>query len=142
MDATILEEISHRTPTEQGHQLEDLLKVATVPVAPAAVVAPPVMVTLAVKAAAAGAPHTELEGEPVVEAIAEAEATQTATSPVAHAAAPMPAARIEEVRCKKSPTAGDNDVFPAFSARLRNLLLLEKFKPMGITKYDAKQDPV
>jgi hypothetical protein len=37
---------------------------------------------------------------------------------------------------------GDNDGFPAFSARLRNLLLLEKFKPLGITKYDAKQDPV
>jgi hypothetical protein len=30
----------------------------------------------------------------------------------------------------------------AFSARLRNLLLPEKFKPLGITKYDAKQDPV
>jgi hypothetical protein len=38
--------------------------------------------------------------------------------------------------------AGDNDDFPAFSARLLNLLLLEKFKPLGITKYDAKQDPV
>jgi hypothetical protein len=38
--------------------------------------------------------------------------------------------------------AGDNDGFPTFSTRLRNLLLLEKFKPLGITKYDAKQDPV
>jgi hypothetical protein len=50
--------------------------------------------------------------------------------------------KIEELRRKKSSTAGDNDGFPAFSARLRNLLLLEKFKPLGITKYDAKQDPV
>jgi hypothetical protein len=50
--------------------------------------------------------------------------------------------RIEEIRCKKSSTAGDNDGFPAFSARLRNLLLPEKFKPLGITKYDAKQDPL
>jgi hypothetical protein len=50
--------------------------------------------------------------------------------------------RIEEMRRKKSSTAGDNDDFPAFSARLRNLLLPEKFKPLGITKYDAKQDPV
>jgi hypothetical protein len=48
--------------------------------------------------------------------------------------------RIEEIRCNKS--AGENDGFPAFSARLRNLLLPEKFKPLGITKYDAKQDPV
>jgi hypothetical protein len=36
----------------------------------------------------------------------------------------------------------DNDGFPAFSARLRNLLLPEKFKLLGITKYDARQDPV
>jgi hypothetical protein len=48
--------------------------------------------------------------------------------------------RIEEIRCNKS--VGENDDFPAFSARLRNLLLPEKFKPLGITKYDAKQDPV
>jgi hypothetical protein len=27
--------------------------------------------------------------------------------------------------------AGENDGFPAFSARLRNLLLSEKFKPLG-----------
>jgi hypothetical protein len=45
--------------------------------------------------------------------------------------------KIEELRRKKSFTAGDNDGFPAFSARL-NLLLPEKFKPLGITKYDAK----
>jgi hypothetical protein len=50
--------------------------------------------------------------------------------------------KIEELRRKKSSTGGDNDGFPAFSARLRNLLLPEKFKPLGITKYDAKQDPV
>jgi uncharacterized membrane protein YgcG len=49
--------------------------------------------------------------------------------------------RIEEIRRNKSSTAGDNDGFPDFS-RLRNLLLLEKFKPLGITKYDVKQDPV
>jgi hypothetical protein len=49
--------------------------------------------------------------------------------------------RIEEIQCKKSSTTGKNDGFPAFSARLRNLLLPEKFKPLGITKYDAKQDP-
>jgi hypothetical protein len=49
---------------------------------------------------------------------------------------------IEEIQHKKSSVAGDNDGFPAFSARLRNLLLPEKFKPLGITKYDVKQDPV
>jgi hypothetical protein len=50
--------------------------------------------------------------------------------------------KIEELWRKKSSTAGDNDGFPAFSARLRNLLLPEKFKPLGITKYDTKQDLV
>jgi hypothetical protein len=50
--------------------------------------------------------------------------------------------KIEELRRKKSATAGDNDGFPAFSPLLRNLLLPEKFKPLGITKYDAKQDPI
>jgi hypothetical protein len=50
--------------------------------------------------------------------------------------------KIEELRWKKSTTAGDNDGFLAFSPRLRNLLLPGKFKPLGITKYDAKQDPI
>jgi hypothetical protein len=50
--------------------------------------------------------------------------------------------KIEELRRKKSATAGDNDGLPAFSPRLRNLLLPNKFKPLGITKYDAKQDPI
>jgi hypothetical protein len=48
--------------------------------------------------------------------------------------------KIEELR--RSTTAGDNDGFSAFSPRLRNLLLPDKFKPLGITKYDAKQDPI
>jgi hypothetical protein len=50
--------------------------------------------------------------------------------------------KIEELRRKKSTTAGDNDGFPAFSPRLRNLLHPDKFKPLGNTKYDAKQDPI
>jgi hypothetical protein len=50
--------------------------------------------------------------------------------------------KIEELRRKKSATVGDNDGFPAFSPRLRDLLLPDKFKPLGITKYDAKQDPI
>jgi hypothetical protein len=63
MDATALEKNSHRTPTILGHQLEDLLKAAIVPVAPAVVAVLLVMVMLEAEASAAGAPHTELEGE-------------------------------------------------------------------------------
>jgi hypothetical protein len=50
--------------------------------------------------------------------------------------------KIEELQRKKVSTVGDSDGFPAISSRLRNLLLWEKFKPLGITKYDVKQDPV
>jgi hypothetical protein len=139
-DATVLEENYHRIPTALGHQLVDLLRLATALVALVAAAPWWLTATPVAEAAAAGAPHTRLEGEPMAEAIAEAEATQIATPPVSHAAATTPG--IEEIRCKKSATAGENDGFPAFSARLRNLLLPEKFKPLGITKYDAKQDPV
>jgi hypothetical protein len=103
MDTTVLEEISHRTPTVQGHQLEDLLKASTVPVVSAVVAALLVMVTLVVEAATAGAPHTELEGESVAEAITEAEATHTSTSTVPHAAATMPAAELKKYDARSPP---------------------------------------
>jgi hypothetical protein len=90
-DVTVLEENYHRTPTALGHQLVDLLRVATAPAALAVVAPWWLMVTPAGEAVAVGAPHTGLEGEPVAEVIAEAEATQTATSPVSHAAATTPA---------------------------------------------------
>jgi hypothetical protein len=90
--ATVLEESYCRTPTALGLLLEDLLSVVTALVALAAVELWWLTATPAAEAAAAGAPHTGLEGEPVAGAIAEAEATQIATSPVSHAAAKMPVA--------------------------------------------------
>jgi hypothetical protein len=102
MDATVLEENSPRTPTVLGHQLEDLLRVVTMLAAPMAV-ATLIMVMLVVEVAAAGAPYTGLEGEPVAEAITEAEATQTATSLVPHAAATMPAAELKKYDATSPP---------------------------------------
>jgi hypothetical protein len=81
----------------------DLLRAVTVPAAMAAIAPWWLTVTLAVEAAAAGAPHTGLEGEPVAEAIAEAEATQTATSLVSHAAATMPAAELKKFDARNPP---------------------------------------
>jgi hypothetical protein len=75
MDATALEENYRRTPTALGHQLVDILRVATVPAAPTVVAVLLLRVMLVAEAVAAGAPHTGLAGEPVAEAIAEAEAT-------------------------------------------------------------------
>jgi hypothetical protein len=100
MDATVPEENSHRIPTAPGHQLEDLLRAATVSAAPAEAATPLVTVTLLVEATSVGAPHTGLAGEPVVGAIAEAEATQIVTSPASHAAAMMPAAELKKYDTK------------------------------------------
>jgi hypothetical protein len=86
-DATVLEENYRQTPTVLEHRPLDLLRVATAPTVTAMSFLIPILVA---EAAAAGAPHMGLEGEPVAGAIAEAEATQTATSPVSHAAATMP----------------------------------------------------
>jgi hypothetical protein len=103
MDATTLEENSHRTPTVLGHQLEDPLRVVTMLAAPAVVTTLLIMVMLAAEAATVRAPHTRLAGEPVAEAISEAEATQTATSPVPHAAATMPAAKLKKYDARSPP---------------------------------------
>jgi hypothetical protein len=46
--------------------------------------------------------------------------------------------RIEEIRRKKATEASDSDDFLTYFARLRDLLLPEKFKPLGSTKYDTK----
>jgi hypothetical protein len=55
--------------------LLDLLRTATALAVLVVVAARRLMVMLAAEPVAAGAPHTRLEGEPVVEEIAEAEAT-------------------------------------------------------------------
>jgi hypothetical protein len=102
-DATVLEENYHRTPTALGHHLVDLLRAATAQVALAAVAPWWLMATPAAEAAAAGAPHTGLEGEPVAEAIAEAEATQTTTSLVSHAAVTTPAAELKKFDARNPP---------------------------------------
>jgi hypothetical protein len=70
----------------------DLLRVAIAPVTPAVTAISSLTAILAAEAVAAGAPHMELEGEPVAEAITAAEAMQTATSPVSWVAATMPVA--------------------------------------------------
>jgi hypothetical protein len=103
MDATALEESSPKTPTVPGHLWEDLLRVVTVLAALLVVAVLLAMVMLVAEAAAAGAPHTGLEEEPVAEAIAEAEATQTAMSPVPRAAATMPAAELKKYDATSPP---------------------------------------
>jgi hypothetical protein len=119
MDTIALEENSHRTPTVLGHKLEDLLRVATVLAAPV-LVAVLITVMLVVKVAAAGAPHTGLEGEPVAEAIAEAEATQTVTSPAPYTVAMMPAAELKKYNATSPPRLATTTTSPPF---LRNFAI-------------------
>jgi hypothetical protein len=92
MDTTVLEENYRLTPTVLGQRPADLLRVATAPATPVVTAMSSLIAILAAEAATAGAPRTGLEGEPVAGAIAAAEATQTATSPVSHAVATMPIA--------------------------------------------------
>jgi uncharacterized protein involved in copper resistance len=103
MDTTVPEENNHKIPTVPGHQLKDLLKAVIVSAAPALVVVPLVMVMLVAEAAMVGAPHTGLAGEPAAEAIAEAEATQTAMSPMSHATATMPAIESKKYGARSPP---------------------------------------
>jgi hypothetical protein len=113
-DAIVLEENYRRTPIALGHQLVDLLRVATMS-AVLAVVAPwRLMVMPAGEAAVAGAPHTGLAGEPVAEATTEAEATQIATSLVSHAAATMPAAESKKFDTTSPPRQAKITASPPF----------------------------
>jgi hypothetical protein len=137
--ANVLERSYLLTPTVLGQQLVDPLRVAT-----ALVVTGRSSLTavLEVEAAMAGAPTMGLTGE--LGDGGDRGGRGHADSHVSGASRGGFDARqkIKELRSKKASMAGDNDGFPAFSARLCNLLLPEKFKPLGITKYDAKQDPV
>jgi hypothetical protein len=102
-DATVLEENYRRTLTTLRHRLVDPLRAVTALVVLAAVTPWWLMATPAAEVVAVGAPHTGLEGEPVAEAIAEAEAAQTATSPVSHAVATMPAAELKKFDARNPP---------------------------------------
>jgi hypothetical protein len=129
MDATVLKENYRRTPTVLGHQLVDLLRASKVPAAPAVAAVLLLMVMLAAKAVAAGAPHTGMAGESVAEAIAEAEATQTATSPVPHTAATMLAVELKKYNARSPPRQATTTASPpsllgyaiCFSQRNSNL---------------------
>jgi hypothetical protein len=129
MDAIVPEENSHKIPTVPGHQLEDLLRAATVLAVPTIAAAPLVMVMLVAEAATAGAPYTGLAGEPTAEAVAEAEATQTTTSPEYHAAATMPAVELKKYGARSLPRQATTTASPpspldfaiSFSQRNSNL---------------------
>jgi hypothetical protein len=112
MDATILEENYRRTPSVLRHQPVDLLRAATMPAAPVVVAALLLMVMLEVEAATAGAPHTELAGELVVEAISEAEATQTTTSPALHVATTTPVIELKKYDATSPPRQATTTASP------------------------------
>jgi hypothetical protein len=81
----------------------DPLRVATALALLAVIARSSLIATLAAGAVAAGAPTTELEGEPVAEAIAAAEATRTATSPEPHVATMMPARKLRNCDIRSPP---------------------------------------
>jgi septal ring-binding cell division protein DamX len=97
--------------------------------------------TMAAEAATAEAPTTAPTEGPVEEAVAAAEATRTATPPEPHRAATTPARRLRNysarrLRRQATTTASPPSLRDFVTSSQRN------FKPLGITKYDAKQDPI
>jgi hypothetical protein len=70
------------------------------------------MVMLVAEAAAAEAPHMGLAVELVVEAIAEAEATQTTMSPVPHAVAMMLTAELKKYDARSPPRQATTTASP------------------------------
>jgi hypothetical protein len=117
----------------------DLLRVAIAPAAPEVTAMSSLIAILAAEAAAAGAPHTGLEGEPVAGAIAAAEATQTAMSPVSRAATTMPDA---ESRNLTQQTRRRERRLPRLLYTASQSTSPGEIQTTGITKYDVKQDPV
>jgi hypothetical protein len=140
--ATVPEGSYRPTPTEPRHRLVDLLMVATAQAAPAATVRSSLIVILAAEVATVGAPTTGASRRAGGRGDCGGRGHANSHASGASRGGFDARQKIKELRRKKSSTAGDNDGFPTFSPQLRNLLLPEKFKPLGITKYDVKQDPV
>jgi hypothetical protein len=116
--------------------------VATAPAAPAVTAISSLTAILVAEAATAGSPTTELAGELGAEMTAAAEATRTATPLALHAVALTPAKKSKNYGAKSPPRRATTMASPPSPHGFTNLLLPEKFKPLGITKYDMKQDPV
>jgi hypothetical protein len=83
----------------------------------------------------------EPTGGPAAAATAAVETTRTATPLVPHRAAMTPARRFRSCGGRSQPPQATTTASPP-SHLDRNLLLPDKFKPLGITKYDTKQDPI
>jgi hypothetical protein len=142
MDTIVLEENYRRTPIVPGHQLAELLRAATVPAALVVVAARWLMVILAVEAAAAGAPHTGLAGELVVEAIVEAEATQTATSLAPHAAATTPVVELKKYDARSPPWQARTTASPPSLLDFAICFSQKNSSLSGSPRNPSKQDPV
>jgi hypothetical protein len=87
-------------------------RVATVPAVPAATTTLFLIAILVAEAVTVGAPHTGLAGELGAEATAAAEATRTATPPVFHAAASMPAKKLKNYGAKSPPRSATTTASP------------------------------
>jgi hypothetical protein len=116
--------------------------VVTTLAAPAVVAALLVMVMLVAEAAATGAPHTGLEEEPVAEAITEAEATLTATSPAPHAVAMMPATELKKYDATSPPRQATMTASPPSPLNFSQSTPSREIQTSGDHQVRAKQDLV
>jgi hypothetical protein len=137
--ATVLEPSSWLSPTVLVQMPADPHRVATATVR-SSLTAPPAAasVTLAVAAATTEAPTTKPTRGPATAAVAAVETTRTATPPEPHRVATTPARRLKSCDGRSQPLQATTTASPPSHLELRNLLLPDKFKPLGITKYDLK----
>jgi hypothetical protein len=99
-------------------------------------------VTLTVAAATTEAPITEPTGGPAAAAVAAVETTRTATPPEPHRAATTPARRLKSCGGRSQPPQATTTASQPSHLDFATCSPPDKFKPLGITKYDAKQDPI
>jgi hypothetical protein len=100
------------------------------------------VVTPAAAASTAEAPTMGPTGGPAVGAVVAVETTRTATPPEPHRAVTTPARKLKNFGGRSPPPPATTTASPLSLLGFANLLLPDKFKPLGITKYDAKQDPI
>jgi hypothetical protein len=120
----------------------DPLRLATAPQLLAAIVRLSLTVILAAAAAMVEAPTMGPTGGPVVEAVAVVETTRTATPPEPHRAATTPARRLRSYGARRLLRQATTTASPLSPRDFVTSSPPVKFKPLGITKYDAKQDPI
>jgi hypothetical protein len=120
----------------------DPLRLETVPQLLAVIARSSLTAILAAAAATAEAPTMGPTGGPVAEAVAAVETTRTATPPEPDRAAATPARRLKNCGGRSPPQQATTTASPPSLLGFATCSSQTSSNLWGITKYDAKQDPI